>query len=292
MASSCSASRRASKAYRQMPLLYGIPVLFPPNRIENGRFVYNGREYQFERNEKNTGHHAHGMVYQRRWELLKGSAEAGEAVIVTKFDSAQHPDVIAQFPHRFRVRMTFTLRGSKLIQEAEVTNLSEEAFPWGLGYHTTFSFPFRGKEDRLDKCTLAVNAAKRWVLNSQFLPTGELQDFDGRERLNAGLPMEGVVLDDVFLSSAGCGETPNEALLTDGNIGLKVAYRCDGNMTQWVLHNGGGGQGFFCPEPYTWVTNAPNLPLDRSLTGLQELEPGMSRTVRCLIAIEPAETSV
>nr|MDH3162920.1 hypothetical protein [Bacillus licheniformis] len=33
--------------YDANPFLFGIPVLFPPNRIDHGRFTYAGRTYEF-----------------------------------------------------------------------------------------------------------------------------------------------------------------------------------------------------------------------------------------------------
>ena len=37
------------------PYLYGMPVLFPVNRISGGRFRFQGREYVFPINEPATG---------------------------------------------------------------------------------------------------------------------------------------------------------------------------------------------------------------------------------------------
>jgi aldose 1-epimerase len=99
------------------------------------------------------------------------------------------------------------------------------------------------------------------------------------------MKMAGVKLDDVFLSSIATGGDKNEAIMTDHNVGLELTYSCDPDFVIWVLHNRGGGHGFFCPEPYTWVTNAPNLPLDPSLTGLQSLAPGSSKTVDATLTL-------
>lgn len=45
------------------PYLYGMPVLFPVNRISGGRFEFEGREYIFPINEPNTGCHIHGTLH-------------------------------------------------------------------------------------------------------------------------------------------------------------------------------------------------------------------------------------
>jgi len=44
--------------YGRTSMLYGIPVLFPPNRIEDGAFSYGGRNYRFDINDPATGNHS------------------------------------------------------------------------------------------------------------------------------------------------------------------------------------------------------------------------------------------
>ena len=35
------------ESFKARPFIHGIPVLFPPNRFEDGKFLWNGRTYQF-----------------------------------------------------------------------------------------------------------------------------------------------------------------------------------------------------------------------------------------------------
>ncbi|WP_367760342.1 hypothetical protein [Ammoniphilus sp. 3BR4] len=65
-----------------------------------------------------------------------------------------------------------------------------------------------------------------------------------------------------------------------------IVYLADPNFKHWVVYNADGKQGFVCPEPYTWVTNAPKLNLSPSLTGVQMLKPGEEMTVRTEISMK------
>ncbi|MBO4631899.1 MAG: aldose 1-epimerase, partial [Lentisphaeria bacterium] len=47
---------------RSFPEQFGIPVLFPPNRIANGRFLFEGRECRLPVNEIAMRNHLHGLV--------------------------------------------------------------------------------------------------------------------------------------------------------------------------------------------------------------------------------------
>jgi len=300
----------SADAFLRQPVLYGTPVLFPPNRIAGGRFVYRGRTYQFDVNEPERGNHLHGFVYNRPWELVyAGTDEAGRPVVTTRFDLATSPerdDILRQFPHHFVLTMRFILDGATLRHETEVNNAGSEPFPFGLGFHTTFVFPENGR--------FALTAAKRWRLDERLLPTGDLEDIPFGEELRRGITLAGVALDDAFFvgEAAGgstatlsypirrvvqgdaqkSGENESSAVERsgdrDGVAEMTIRYEADSQFRHWVVYNAHGRRGFVCPEPYTWITNAPNLNLPPSLTGLQELQPGERRrfTVSIRVAVD------
>jgi len=271
-------------AYEQNPMLFGIPVLFPPNRIEDGAFTFGGESYQFTVNEPKHQNHLHGLVQGEAWQMTGVREHEGGVCLETVFDSSEKPHVLEQFPHPFRIVMRFILDGHSFIQEADIINDSGTAIPWGLGYHTTFRFPF-GEQSSPEACLFSAPAGQLWELNDRVMPTGRLLDDPRSVLLQNGMPMADAVLDDVFLTA---DHVANEAVLTDRAAGISVTYSADESFRQWVLHTGAAGSGYICPEPYTCVTNAFNLPLDRKLTGLQALEPGEQRTVSCTIKVEVA----
>lgn len=273
----------SAEAYRAKPTLYGNPVLFPPNRIADGAFTFNGRKYQFDVNEPDKHNHIHGLLLHEPWELVKAEQGEDQAVIETEFDATAHSGVMAQFPHHFVVRMTFTLAGTSFQQKATVINRDTQPFPWGLGYHTTFNFPFR-QGDGLEECRFSLTADKRWILDERLLPTGELTDMADVDELRSGMRLVGRSLDDVFQSSVQTDEE-NRAVLDDGNIGLRVIYDADEQFKQWVVFNKNGQAGLLCPEPYTWVTNAPNLDLPAELTGWQIVHPDEAVSASIHIAV-------
>jgi aldose 1-epimerase len=270
----------SAAAYHEAPLVYGVPVLFPPNRIEGGTFTFEGRTYEFERNEAGGLNHIHGLVQSRAWDV----ARAAEAEAVLVFDGRAHPDVMAQFPHPFRLEMTLRLRGATLDQTVKVSNESDASFPWGLGYHTTFRFPF-GPASSPSGCTVTAPLKRRWELNGS-LPTGRLVEDERCEALRRSMPFAGVAIDDLFIRD----ETlPNAVTLADRDAGVEVEYRADPEFLQWILHNGDGTGGYLCPEPYTCVTNAFNLDLPADVTGLLVLAPGESRELTCSIRVAAEE---
>ncbi|PFH92047.1 aldose 1-epimerase [Bacillus sp. AFS088145] len=263
--------------YLSNPVLYGTPILFPPNRIDQGKFRFGKRTYQFEINEMDKQNHIHGFVHTREWNISSVEVNEQTVKIITEFDSSKHEDVLTQFPHHFVIRMSFILNDNLFAKKAEIINKSNEVFPFGFGYHTSFVFP---EETSIFK--LPVD--KRWKLNDRFLPTGELEDIEYKYELNEGMSLYGLELDDVFLSNPN-NSGLQTAQITNKSTGIEINYTVDQSFKHWVVYNKDGRSGFLCPEPYTWVTNSPNLEVNRELTGLQGIEPDDMKVLRTWMVI-------
>jgi len=271
--------------YKADPFLYGMPILFPPNRIADGEFAFNGRLYHFHINDALEHNHTHGLLFDAPWKLVRAEAEGERIVLETVIHSDEHEVIMTQFPHPFTVHMHYILEHATLTIEAIIRNRDTVPFPWGFGYHTTFSFPFSPSGD-LKKCQFSLNADKQWVLDERFLPTGELIDIPYREELRKGKSLVGHALDDAFqVAETGA----NEAVMTDLNAGVRVVYSADEQFKQWVVYNDDANQGYLCPEPYTWITNAPNLQLPEELTGFRVLQPGEQVKTTTRIRIEEVD---
>lgn len=100
--------------------------------------------------------------------------------------------------------------------------------------------------------------------------------------------MSGWVLDDLYQSTVYAGGE-NEAVMIDQDIGLKVSCKCDRIFTHWCLYNSDGKQGFLCPEPYTWMTNATHVGLPAEMTGLQVLSPGDEIKLESRIVVQEVD---
>ncbi|MDQ0879905.1 aldose 1-epimerase [Peribacillus sp. V2I11] len=265
--------------YKKAPILYGMPILFPPNRIEDGQFTYKGTAYKFPINEMEKSNHIHGFLYDKPWQVCKKEVNGKEIVINTEFSSSDF-DLKGSFPQDITVNMSLSLRGETLDIQLEITNKGIEPFPWGAGYHTVFNFPF-APGSKLDDCRISLPVNKQWELNERSLPTGAIHETANTLEFQNGFSLAGRLFDDLF----GYDEEralENECILTDQKAGIQVIYQGDQHFKFWVLFN---QEGFVCPEPYTWVTNAPNLDLSAKLTGLSELSSGEAIQLRTRLAI-------
>jgi len=245
------------------PSHYGTPVLMPPNRIHKGVFRFGGRDYRFDVNTP-TGHHIHGLLRTAPWNVKETSESAGRQSITCTLALSDFPDMMRQYPHDLLLEMTWELEGATLVQKLAVTNRGREAAPFGYGLHTWFMI-----DGQPDQWKLRLPSEGIWELNEDLLPTGRIvplgihEDFDRAEGGN----LAGKDLDTVFY----IGNRSRTAVLTRSD-GYELRYSVSPEFKHWVIFTKGKADQWICLEPYTWVTNAPNLHLDPELTGLRAVE--------------------
>jgi aldose 1-epimerase len=239
-------------------MLYGTPVLFPPNRIEDARFEFEGREYHLEMNRTKENVHIHGFVHDKQWKVTEQNNE--ENYIITEINSADYKEILQQFPHEFVLRMKISLTETGLKQQLFIKNLSELDMPAGLGYHTTFFFPIAQSQ-------LSINIHEKWELNQRHLPTGKMLKVENTDEFKNGILLKGKQLDDVYPM------LDRSATILHPEFGLKLNYTVSDNFKHWVLFTSSGTEDFLAIEPYSWVTNAPNLDLPAEKTGMLSIKP-------------------
>lgn len=251
------------------PETYGIPVLFPPNRIDAGKFVWNGRAYQFPVNETERNNHLHGLILGQEWKLEEKTAHS----VRMSFSFDESKKNFKYFPHRMLLTLSYEFTADKVNQTFTVENLSKESIPVGLGYHTAFrtygetSKVFISAGDGLWEVQkpryLATGKLLPWTDETAFhLPGG----FSADEReVSMHCPAAETMLD---------GKAFHGAVIYHPEKKLSVHYETSKNLRHWYLWNRGGHQGFFCVEPMSWMINSPNLAIPHETSGLIALSHG------------------
>lgn len=263
---------KTKEEYVSRRMLYGTPVLFPPNRIEDAVFQFDNRTYVFDMNRAKENVHIHGWIHDKKWTVSRIDDE--HDTLTTVIQSSDYPDILEQFPHVFVLEMMVHLTETGVTQTLKVINKSNEEMPVGVGYHTTFNFP-------MENSKLYMDLNVYWELNKRNLPTGQLLDVPYKEELKNGMGLKGLVLDDVYPITDN-----RAAIIEHPALGLKVTYEALSGFKHWVLFTAGGQEDFLSIEPYSWVTNAPNIPLPREITGLYGLKPNQEKTFTTKICIE------
>ncbi|MEK3910874.1 aldose 1-epimerase [Paenibacillus sp. FSL H7-0331] len=275
---------------RQSGQRYGIPPLFPPNRIEGGIFSTPHRDYTFPLNSSDGKVFMHGILHKRPWQIQSsGVREDGSVEVSLLMNMNRDGDMFAYYPHEFTYVLTYFLSEQGLEQQIRITNLSDEPMPLGVGFHTALKVPFH-QEGQEQDYSLRVSVDKQWELTSEFLPTGVLLPLDemDRELRQDGIRPTGEAYARHLTGGAiqHNGSDFYGAILTDQQRQISLVYEVDPAFGHWTIWNDDGVSGFICPEPQTWAINAPNISLPDAVTGFQLLAPGAEWTASSRLYVE------
>ncbi len=254
-------------------------MLFPfPNRIRDGRFTWQGRDYALPCNDPAQKNAIHGFACRVPWRVIDQGADDRGAWVTGEFRcSLDAPASRPFWPADHQLRLTIRLGQGTLRLTAEVHNPDTVPLPFGLGYHPYFRVPFAGPGSP-DGCTVEVPAREFWELKDN-LPTGRRLPIDPARDLNGHRRLGELALDDVLTG------LPARAPRLDGlleraavwgaAVGGPLRLFCAPAFRELVVFNPPHRQAF-CVEPYTCTTDAVNLQQRGSDAGWLVLEPGGS----------------
>jgi aldose 1-epimerase len=272
----------------------GIPILYPtPNRVRDGRFTFEGREFAFSDNGKTT---IHGLVLKLGWQsepprfIDADNPAAGGVAVKTWIDFEPGTPHFERFPFKHRLEVLYTLTAAGVGVRFTVDNRDAHRLPFGFALH-----PYFLVLGAREKTVLRVPARMRMEATPDLLPTGALLPiglelrgpFATNDRPGLDQSLAELALDDVFW-----GMTPGAAAgYTAGEAGIRVDLPASEHFTHMVVYTP-KGRPFFCMENQTCSTDAHNL----HAKGLEKeshllvVEPG--RTMSGTVEIRPSRLAL
>ena len=257
------------------PYLYGMPILYPVNRILGGGFEFEGRKYGFPINEPNTNCHIHGLLHESEFKLLSRTENSVKCIL-------ESGDIYPEFPHCFRVTMSYELSKNGLCHKTDIENLSNMNMPNFLGFHTTFNIPF-AKGTMVDDISIHMGVGDEIERNMDvYLPTGVILSADDvTNNLNSGFfrPFENVISRHYKVAD------DNSIAIEDNDKKIKVVYENDVKYQFRLIYNGNADE-YICLEPMTCMANCQNSLFDIEYAGFEYIGPGKTKTYISKIYIE------
>ncbi|QMV43316.1 aldose 1-epimerase [Cohnella cholangitidis] len=246
---------------------YGTPILFPPNRVKDGRMSYKGREYHLPLNEP-PHFHLHGEICSKAWEVVEtGASEERGAYAISRFRYAAHPAIMAYFPHPLTFTVTVSLREGRLEMNGTIANEGQDEAPLAFGLHPYFAIPFgNGEEIRLQ-----VPATAEWPVTNLALVAGKPEVTAYSRSLSEGVSIADYPQLGCNLLTLAGGDSTCRMEMKDR--GYTIAYRF-GPEFPYVLLFRPDWSSAYSLEPYTYVTDAFNLPYEHEWTGARGIAAG------------------
>lgn len=158
---------------------HGAPLIPWPNRLADGRYRFDGIDYQVAITEPAKSNAIHGFLRWRSWRALE--RDSSEVVVGTVLRP------LAGYPFALDVRISYRLDTDGLTVTTTARNIGSAAAPWACGAHPYLS-PGAGL---VDECDLEFTAGLRVETGERQLPTGDVAiagtdyDFSTKRRIGA-----------------------------------------------------------------------------------------------------------
>ncbi len=259
---------------------YGSAILFPPNRVKDATYTFNGQQYKLVKNE--NPNHLHGELCSRAWNVLASGADGDHGCyLVSEFSIQSYEDIFEYFPHQLTFETTYRLKNGKLIVEGKVTNHGEEEAPFALGFHPYFNVP-KGGEKQVE---VTVPAFEEWPVTIDAFVKGLPEKTSFVQKLKNGITLDH--FEDLFCSLVTLDKTdPVKCSLHYKDKGLRLIYELDPKQFPFLILFKPDWSSALSLEPYTYVTDAFNLPWEFEKTGGKGVKQGEEISFQWKLLVE------
>jgi aldose 1-epimerase len=258
--------------FQKRPRLCGIPFLAPwADLMSEQAFWANDKKYTFNMELGNVRGNmpSHGLlVTSPLWKVTRVAADARSAYVTSRLEFWKYPDLAAQWPFAHDYEMTYSLANGELEVKTTIANLSTDAMPVAIGYHSFFQIPDIPRDDWVAHFPARIHV----IPGEHNIPTGEMRPLD----IPNPLPLRGRTLDDGFTDLERDPEGRAHFWIESGAKKVETLLGPKYPIATTWLPNAPGGQPreFICFEPLTIIINGVNLAHDGKWSGLQMLPPG------------------
>jgi aldose 1-epimerase len=249
----------------QLPPSGAGQLLTPwPNRVDGGRYVFGGTEYQLALTEPARGNAIHGLTRWAAWTAVQQEAGA------VRLRSAPHGQ--QGYPFGLEIEAEYRVdAGTGLQVTVAARNRGSRAAPYGTGSHPYLTVGTAS----IDGCELTLPAGSWLPLDDRGIPSGPPE------------PVDGTAFD--FRQARVIGTTRLDHALTGLSRGG------DGRAWAYLAAPGGPRAGLWAGEGYRWLQVFTGDPLGpdmrRKAVAIEPMTcpPNALVTADDLLVLEPGE---
>ncbi len=237
------------------PLFRGR-LLFPFNdRIPNGKYYFDGREYSFPINDKAYNNAVHGFLYKKALKPVSTvTQEYGELILF--YETRDEPG----YPFSVSIRISYKIDEDSFTLSLEIANQGSSKAPAAFGWHPYFFLPGTSPDSLL----LHVPASRYLEVDENLLPTGKyLTSHSSPYDFCKPSPINGREIDIGYLLDE------KRCILIDMDSGLSIQLNMEGAMFSFLQVFVPEKRDSIALEPVSSLTDAFN----RKGPGLIVLEP-------------------
>lgn len=169
---------------------YKNVLLFPfPNRIRDGKYSFEDKQYQFAINDTDKHNALHGFCKNAIFSVSEIKCEATKCSISCIY---KYGGQYETYPFPCVLAVTYSLCDQAgLSIKINCTNTGNTAMPIGLGWHPYFQL-----DTPIDELYLQLPKVQHLPADQQMIPTGAQVDYPNFEQLSS---LKDIQLDDGFV---------------------------------------------------------------------------------------------
>jgi aldose 1-epimerase len=191
-------------------------LLLPwPNRIEDGRYTFGGRDHQLALSEPSRHNASHGLT---RWVSWTVDELTGHSVSLMYRLMAQ-----PGYPWTIDLHVLYDLSADGLTVSVTASNMSDEPAPYAQGAHPYLSVG----SGPVDGWELRLPASSRVLTNDRMIPIGTEPVDDTRYDFRLTRPVKDLSLDDAFTDLTRDAQNRAQVEVHDPSTGRRVALWMD-----------------------------------------------------------------
>lgn len=140
-----------------------------PNRIKDGKYSFNGKEYTLPKNESNKKNSLHGFMFNKAFDLISHSESSTEGNVEFEYT---HNGKLDGFPFPFRMNIVYALSEDGFECVTTVRNIGTEPMPFGDGWH-----PYFKTGTLVDRLQLILPECEEMEVDENLIPTGKTKPY-------------------------------------------------------------------------------------------------------------------
>ncbi len=182
-----------------------------PCRIQNGRYRFEGRDFNFEKKFPD-GSAIHGLLFDRAFRVTEHASHPESATISMEYAYAKDDRA---YPFEYTCQVNYVLEKNRLLTvTTTVTNDGNQSLPIADGWH-----PYFRLGGKVDQWQMRFDAGSMVEFDDALIPTGSFLPFEGFASLRT---IGNRQFDNCFLLDPG--STPPQCTLKNPINGLSIDF--------------------------------------------------------------------
>ncbi|GBQ68027.1 aldose 1-epimerase [Ameyamaea chiangmaiensis NBRC 103196] len=229
------------------------PLVPFSNRVGQGRFTFEGRDWQLDNNFGGEPHAIHGNGWERVWDVVART----DSDVTLQLDHSPPGDPAGQWPFAYRATLTYRLLPEALEVVMTIENRDRCDQPVGLGFH-----PFFPRDTGV---RVGFRATSVWESGADNLPSRRLP-VSGRWSFDPPRDVGSDAIDNCYAGWAG------EAEIAWPASARRLVISADAPLRHLVLYTPPGRDYIAC-EAVSNMNDGFNH-MDLADSGVRVLAPG------------------